>query len=137
MYHKFTGQPKRGLMRQIMPPMELHPLAYWERLGVGPQYLHRTDFEGQELYSFVFDGPVFYEIAERRLEREDFERRVAARTVQKWEWYSREKLRRGILRAYRRSPESRGDEQEAFAYNLMGELVAGIVRHAQGKQTDG
>lgn len=137
MYHRFTRQPKRGLMRQIMPPMDLHPVDYWLKLGVPERLLERVEFEGHILCSFVYDGPVFYEIAERRLEREDFERRVAARTVERWEWYSREKLRRSIIRAHRRSPHLHGEQQEAFAYNLMGQLVTGIVAHALEKTTDG
>lgn len=140
MYHKFTGMPKRGLMRQLLPPCDMHTLDYWAKLGVGPELLREpwTDPElGVPLYSFVFDGPVFYEVAERRLDREDYERRLAARTVQRWEWYSREKSRRGILRAHRRSPGPTGEQQEAFAYNLMGGLVAGIVAHARRTETDG
>lgn len=136
MYHKFTGRPKRGFMHRIMPSQDLHPLGRWLAWGVPAELLDRVEFEGSELYSFAYDGPLFYEIAETRLAREDFERRLAARTVEKWEWYSRERMRRGILRAHRRSQDTRGERQEAFAYNLMGQLVTGIVAHAQ-RTTDG
>lgn len=133
MYHRFTRMPRRGFFAQIMPPMDLHTLDYWAKLGVGPELLNEpwTDPEhGVTLYSFVFDGPLFYEIAERRLDREDYERRLAARTVGRSEWYSREKSRRGIIRAHNRSPGPTGEQREAFAYNLFGELVAGIVANA-------
>lgn len=140
MYHKFTGMPKRGMMDQIMPPCELHTLDYWAKLGIGPELLREpwTDPEtGIPLYSFVFDGPLFYEVAERRLDREDYHRRLAARTVPKWEWYSREKCRRGILRAYRKNPGPTSEQQEAFAYQLFGGLVSGIVAAAERNDEHG
>lgn len=140
MYHRFTGMPKRGFAHRIMPPCNLHTLDYWEKLGIGRELLREPFVDpdhGVPLYSFVFDGPLFYEIAETRLAREDFERRLAARTVPKYEWRSHEKARRGIIRAHRRTPGPTSEQQEAFAYTLMGGLVAGIVEHAQRKETHG
>lgn len=136
MYHRFTGRPKRGFMHRIMPSQTLHPLGRWLSWGVPAELLDRVEFEGSVLYAFVYDGELFYEIAETKLAREDFERRLAARRVEKWEWYSRERLRRGILRAHKRSPHLKGEGQEAYAYNLMWQLVTRIVAHAQ-RNTDG
>lgn len=130
MYHRFTGMPKRGFMHQITPAQQLRPLAYWDRLGVPRSELQGpSEFDGQELYSWVLDGPLFYEIAERRLAREDFERRLAARQVPRWEWRSHEKLRRSLRRPCVGAdrPILTLDQQEQRAYQIFGELVALIL----------
>jgi len=137
MYHRFTGMPKRGFMHQIMPAKALHPLAHWDRLGVP-----RSELEGPVtcgaatgLYSWVLDGPLFYEIAERRLAREDFDRRLAARQVQRWEWESHAKLQRSLKRTYARGlTRLTLDQQEERAYQIMGELVA-LLRSIPEKET--
>jgi len=130
MYHKFTGMPKRGIARRVMPFFVLMPPAEWLRLGVDP-----ADFEepGSSLTSvwWASDAP-FYEISERRLCREDFEKRLAARQVDRLEWRRHSSFERKM----RRNPPTKGrsaDDLERVAYRIMGELVSTILQISEAR----
>ena len=120
MLHRHTGQPRRSLLRQLMPPLVLRPLADWQARGVDRALIEPTDHydNDRQLYAERF-GSLFYEIAEQRLAREDYERRLAARQVGKAEWRRSEGWRRRRL-------DGPADALERVAYQVMGELAAVI-----------
>lgn len=149
MYHKFTGMPKRGMMARIMPPLDVKTKAEWLALGIA-----ETDLRQVEHVTYYADvgkpvtlpsdrcvprwetGQLFYEIAETRLDREDYQRRLGARRVPRYEWQMRESSRRKE-RSYRRdNPGSRAlCDIEDFAYAVMGDLVQQILILANSKET--
>lgn len=136
LYHRFTGRLKRGFTCRILPPRALRTQDEWAARGISASLLgDLTVLDGKELYAFVYDGELFYEIAETRLAREDYSRRLSARTVAKWEWRLRQASLRKLRRSFARVPGPTSEQQEAFAYTVMGELVAGIVAHA--RRTEG
>lgn len=131
MYHRFTGMPKRGFFRRICPVLPVKTREEWLAIGVRPEHLVTYDAHGPKgtlvegVQPAWESGDVFYEIAENRLDREDYERRLAARKVEKWEWYSRQRSRRRVAYYNRLSNEKMftGEQREVFAYNLMGEIL--------------
>lgn len=143
MYHKFTGMPKRGFLCRIMPPIVLLSRDQWIARGVDPNDLVGDEFEvhdvdtGKKTRAVHWKpwwerGDLFYEIAEERLDREDYHRRLAARKVEKFEWRSRESSRRRMAKLEReRYTPGIIAKHEAFAYNLMGELVGMTLRLAE------
>ncbi len=93
MYHKFTGMPVRGFMRRIMPAQKLYRECELAAIGLTVNDCNKGYplQPGEEpLYSpwWPTDTPL-YEVIEDRLDREDCERRLAARTVPKYEWQTR------------------------------------------------
>lgn len=136
MYHTFTGMPRRSALSQLFLSVELHPLEYWERLGIPCSELHGpADCDGEQLYAWIFDGPLFYEIAEQRLSREDYERRLALRQVSRYEWEIRnEKIGPASDESDSRVVSVEREEQKA--YQVMGELVALILGVCQRRRCD-
>lgn len=133
MCHKFTGMPKRSFTRQIMRSYELLPVEEWLKLGVDPKDFDTAegDPDPARVVSvwWASDAP-FYEIAERRLAREDFERRLAARQVPRYEW----ELHSRLVRQRKKNPEPPGrtsDDLEQVGYRIMGELLEVILATKQ------
>ncbi len=122
MYHKFTKRPRRGLMQRIMPPLVCLPAAEIRRLGLTPAGPVEINGMPGMVCSVVEDnGDLFYEVAEERLDREDYQARYAARRVPRYEWVFRYRHER--LTDRRRASRKRED----FFYGVMGEIVADVV----------
>ena len=98
LFHKFTRMPVRGFMPRIMPPIEIQSITYWATRGVPERDLVAAHApRGQIHYHPWWEtGALLYEIIERKLDREDYQRRLADRTVSRWEWRTREQSRRRL-----------------------------------------
>lgn len=143
MYHQYTKMPKRGVLRRILPPASLKSLDEWERLGVPASELREAaaapgppDEAGESnLFGWEYEtGELFYEMREGQLAREDYERRLKARTVPRWEWRTREHFRRSQARQGRAGGRRTPTESQvlARAYAVFGRLAAQIrAAHAR------
>lgn len=143
MYLRFTGMPRRGFFRLILPPVPVKTREEWLAMGVPEADLREhhviytedgptTRRDAVGVCPWWEKGDLFYEIAENRLSREDYERRLAARTVDKWEWRSREQSRRRMAKL-EREKYTPGviAKHEAFAYTVMGEIAGTTLALAE------
>lgn len=156
MYHKFTGQPKRGILCRLLPAIPMLTKQDWIAVGVDeadltdcPSSFSVDDFDVQPIKVLGADcspwwetGALFYEIAESRLAREDCERRLTLRRVTRSEWLRHVHYERSARRdAERIAQELLNKRREAFAYQTMADLVTTIVelaeRNERGTQEEG
>ena len=105
-------------------------ITAWTRAQIRGDY-GTYKFTGRPVRGFsrtILD-PVFYEIRESRMVREDLLRRVALRLVGKKEWKEYESRRR--RRTYHKQPTAHAEEQVWF--DAFAELFATIVAIKQSR----
>lgn len=130
----FTGMPRRGILRQIMSAIDVRTKEEWLARGVREEDLVAVVIDDPVLYSPWYEtGLLCYEVMERRLERQDYERRLVERRVSRSEWH----WRNGVGR--RPDPEgnaARSRRAEDMVYSTLGNIV-GQIRSLQTKKSPG
>lgn len=140
MYHRFTGMPKRGFARRIFDVVDVKTREEWLATGVSPEDLIEVEYTqrnvdtgevtiGRSVDPWWHSGKLFYEIAEERLAREDYEQRLAARTVPRYEYESHARRERRLKKEER----DKMSRREAFAYSVMADIVGAVLNR---KTTD-
>jgi hypothetical protein len=130
--HRWTGMPRRGFLCQIMPPVNIYPVADLEAWGWPYAPSGVTVHEGVAEAAHKYDtGALWYEVVEMRLNAEDYELRLLLRRVPRWEWRSRQRLRRQLARDARlrpRPPDEPGAAESAAYFALVMARLLGLVR---------